>query len=157
MELFLSHATADADLVGLITSRLEPLGVVVYAAEHDNQAGTNVHAKVADALRRCDLMVVLLTAAGYNSHYVHQEIGFAQRANKLTIPMVTSVAARRGLGMLEGIEYIQVDEDEPSEALQKLSHRVAHIKHSRQQRHDDLVVAALALVAIGIIIMALGD
>jgi hypothetical protein len=71
--------------------------------------------------------------------------------------MVTSAAARQGLGMLEGIEYIQVDEDEPSEALQKLSNRVATIKQSRQQRHDDLVLAGLALVAIGIIIMSLGE
>ena len=90
MELFLSHATVDGRLVGLITDRLEPLGVSVYTAEYDNQAGKNVHAKVAEAIPRCDLVVVLLTAAGYDSKYVHQEIGYARRAGKLTIPLVTA-------------------------------------------------------------------
>jgi hypothetical protein len=46
MQLFLSHATADNALVALIHAEPAPLGTAVYLAEHDNQAGVNLHAKI---------------------------------------------------------------------------------------------------------------
>ena len=94
MQLFLSHATADSELVGRIHTELTPLGTAVYLAEHDNQAGTNVHAKIVDALRASDLVIVLLTQAGFDSRYVQQEIGAALNAGKLVIPLVTGAVAR---------------------------------------------------------------
>lgn len=89
MELFLSHATADTALVSTLAVKLQPLGVRLYATEHDGQAGVNVHDKIKDAIRRSDLVIVLLTEAGYMSNYVMQEIGFSQQTNRLTIPIVT--------------------------------------------------------------------
>jgi hypothetical protein len=155
MELFLSHATSDAAIVSDIRSRLAAVGVGVYTAEHDVRAGHNVHDKIDQAIRRCDVMVVLLTKAGNDSSYVHQEIGFAKRAVKLIIPVVTPEVARAGLGMLEGIEYIVVDENDPSSALHVLSGRIEQL--ARQKDRDDLLKAALVMVAIGIVIIALRE
>jgi hypothetical protein len=86
---------------------------------------------------------------------VHQEIGFAKRAGKLIIPVVTPEVARADLGMLEGIEYIVVDENDPSSALHVLSGRIEQL--SRQKDRDDLMKAALVMVAIGIVIVALSE
>lgn len=70
MELFLSHATSGAAIVGEIRSRLAALGVGVYTAEHNVRAGHNVHDKIDQAIRHCDVMVVQLTKAGNDSSYV---------------------------------------------------------------------------------------
>jgi hypothetical protein len=155
MELFLSHATRDAAIVDEIRSRLAAVGVDVYTAEHDVRAGHNVHDKIDQAIRRCDIMVVLLTKAGNDASYVHQEIGFAKRAGKLIIPVVTPEVARAGLGMLESIEYIVVDENDPSSALHVLSGRIEQL--SKQKDRDDLMMAALVMVAIGIVIIAMRE
>ena len=58
--------------------------------------------------------------------------------------------------MLEGTEYIVVDEDEPAEALQKLSRRVSDVQANRQ-RQDQLVLAGIALLVIGVMILALNE
>lgn len=155
MELFLSHATSDAQLVAEVQTQLASLGVRVYTAEHDVRAGHNVHDKIDQAIRRCHVMVVLLTKGGNGSRYVHQEIGFAKRAGKMIVPVVTPEVARAGLGMLEGIEYIVVDEGDPSIALHTLSARIEQL--ARDKNRDDLVNAALIMVAIGVVIIALSE
>jgi hypothetical protein len=155
MELFLSHATTDAQLVAEIRRQLASLGVNVYTAEHDVRAGHNVHDKIDLAIRRCHVMVVLLTKAGNGSRYVHQEIGFAKRARKMIVPVVTPEVARAGLGMLEGIEYIVVNEADPTVALHMLSARIDQV--ARDKNRDDLMNAALIMVAIGVVIIALSE
>lgn len=155
MELFLSHATSDAQLVAEIRTRLASLGIKVYTAEHDVHAGHNVHDKIDQAIRRCHVMVVLLTRAGDHSRYVHQEIGFAKRAGKMIVPVVTIEVAHTGLGMLQGTEYIVVDEADPSAALHSLSGRIEQL--AREKNRDDLMTAALVMVAVGVVIMALRE
>lgn len=155
MELFVSHATSDAELVAEIRTRLKGLGVFVYTAEHDVRAGENVHSKIDQAIRRCHVMLVLLTKAGYDSRYVHQEVGFARRAGKLIVPLVTADVARDNLGMLEGTEYIVLDENDPFEALQPLSRRIDQL--ARERKSEELITAALVMVAVGVIILAMRE
>lgn len=153
MELFLSHATSDGALVRRIRKTLSGSGVRVYTAEDDRRAGDNVHEKIDQAMRRCDFMVVLLTDAGNRSRYVHQEIGFAKRAGKLIVPVVTAEVALTGLGMLEGTEYILVNEADPSAALSDLASRIERL--ARQQRVDTLVMTGLIMFAVGAVIIAM--
>jgi hypothetical protein len=157
MELFLSHATADRTLTDLIIERLRAVGVSVYATEHDGKAGHNVHSKIQAAIRRADLVVVLLTERGDGSRYVHEEIGYAKRDGKLIIPLVSAAVARNGLGMLEGTEYIVVDDEDPAEALHRLSKRIDDIAEQRARKNGDLLVASLVLVTIGIVLLAMSE
>ncbi|WP_459982148.1 toll/interleukin-1 receptor domain-containing protein [Nocardioides sp. AN3] len=155
MELFLSHATRDEQLVAEVVSRLDAAGVQTYLAERDGRAGTNVHSKIEAAIRRSDLVIALLTEAGGSSSYVHQEIGYARRAGKLIIPVVTAGMADHGLGMLEGTEYIVVDEAVPSAAILQLSERVTQLAQAKSRR--DQLDAALLIVALGIVILTVLD
>jgi len=155
MELFLSHATRDQDLAAQVTSRLEGAGVRTYLAERDGRAGENVHAKIEAAIRRSDVVIALLTEAGGASRYVQQEIGYARRAGKLIIPVVSVAVAGSGLGMLEGTEYIVVDEEAPAEALLNLGDRVTQLAHAKNRR--DQLNVALLVVALGLLILTLLD
>jgi len=164
----MSHATADAALVNAIIARLRPLGVSVYATEHDGHAGVSVHEKVKAGLLRADLVVVLLTRSGYTSNYVMQEIGFAQRDGKLTIPIVTPDTRREDLGMLSGLEYIVVDEASPALGIESLALRIERIAHAhrerqsaelsqRQRRQENIQTAALVLAVVGIILLTMSE
>jgi hypothetical protein len=101
-----------------------------------------------------------LTRAGDASRYVHQEIGYAKRAGKVIIPIVTADVASSGLGMLEGIQYISVDATDPSAALHALGARIEELASGQRLRQDafaDVAVAALVMVAIGLILIAMAN
>jgi len=70
--VFLSHATADAKHVALVSRQIEALGIDVYLAEHDPKPGTSIAHKVEEALKRCGAVVVLVTSTSLNSAYVQQ-------------------------------------------------------------------------------------
>lgn len=100
-------------------------------------------------------MVVLLTKTGYDSRYVHQEIGFAKRDGKIVVLVVTAEIAHEDLGMFGGIEYILVDEAGPSDAVRTLNARIEQL--AREKSRDEALTLVLAMVAVGVIIMALRE
>lgn len=136
-QLFLSHSTSDAHLVEAIDTQLAALGVETYATEHDNRAGANVHDKIKDAIADSDIIAVLLTGGGHDSRYVHQEVGFGLGKDKLVIPIVTMDTKKLDLGMLQGVEYIEVDEHNPTAALDRLVQRVSAWLQEQQQLEEE--------------------
>ncbi|HEY1820174.1 MAG TPA: toll/interleukin-1 receptor domain-containing protein [Trebonia sp.] len=150
MELFLSHASKDAQAVGMVRVQVEALGVQVYLAEHDNQAGDRLSAKVEQAISRCDAMLVLLTASGYDSRYVQQEIGFAKGRGKLIIPLLDPALTNADLGLLDDIEYILFDSGSPSDGLARLGERVDALARQNKATQEQalMLVAAVALIAL---------
>jgi hypothetical protein len=106
MLIFLSHASRDSAAAAAVNSQLASLGHRTYLANHDQRAGERLSVKVEEALRSCDLMIALLTPAGFDSNYVQQEIGFARGQGKLVVPLVDPRAVRGDLGLLDGVEYI---------------------------------------------------
>jgi hypothetical protein len=139
MQIFLSHATKDADLVGRVARSIRNLGVKVFLAEEDDRAGANVHKRIAESTK---------------SAYVQQEIGYAKRDGKLILPLVTSAAAQTDLAMLSGIEYILVESSQPDEALERVAKRVKGIQ---QKRADDLVFTGAVLAVLGLLLVGLSS
>jgi hypothetical protein len=137
MILFLSHASSDRTLGEAIKEHVARLGVETYLAEHDNKAGASLSDKVNAALRRSQLVVVLLTRAGFDSTYVQQEIGAARHARKLVIPMLDESVEghRERLAMLSGLEWIPLDPNAPADAVAALASRVAEIA-AEQEAQD---------------------
>lgn len=158
--VFLSHSNEDADHVNRVKGQVAPLGVDLYAAEHDVQAGHNLEGKVLAAIRESDALVVLLTVDGAESAYVQQEVGAAKAAGTLVIPLVAVGVDRTRLGMLQGIEYIEFDPRQPEEAMDKLTLRLGKLLREKQnldtqtlrsQRDLALVLAAV----LGLILLAI--
>jgi hypothetical protein len=107
---FLSHATADRDWVLWLADHARALGVEPYLAEHDHQAGRLLSDKVVEAIESSAAVIVLLTANGYDSKYVQQEIGIARGARKLVIALVdVALDPPADLALLEGIEHVRFD------------------------------------------------
>jgi hypothetical protein len=143
MQIFLSHATGDREVIAEISKQLNRIGVRVYLAEHDNQAGGPLADKVQAALAASDLVVALLTPAGYDSVYVHHEVGGARLAGKMVIPLVDESVRRSDLGALVGLEYIVLNQQAPEIAMNLLTERVVALL---QAQADLATVAAVAAV-----------
>lgn len=122
LEVFLSHATSDVQHTELVRRQIEALGARVYLAEHDPQPGTSLAEKVDAALQRAALVVVLVTSTSVNSNYVQQEIGAARAYRKPIIPIIDSrIAGKIDLGMLAGLEYLELDVSQPAEAMARIT------------------------------------
>lgn len=141
VQIFLSHATSDHDLVGQIKVAIGDTADV-YCTEDDVKAGVNVHDKIRAQIRKSDLVVVLLTGLAADRIYLHQEIGAAKQAGKLVIPLVGNDVPHSSLGMLEGTEYIRIDPDS-GDWLPRLRSRVEGI-----QRMEQSLAAALGVVLV---------
>lgn len=103
--------------VDAVDRQLTAIGVESYVAEHDQRAGERLSDKVETALRRSDLVVAILTPAGYDSRYVQQELGVARGCGTLVIPLVHPDLADADLGLLSDVEYIVFDPMKPHEGL----------------------------------------
>jgi len=121
VEVFVSHATKDEAHVALVRQQMEALGISVYLAEHDPQPGTVLAEKVRAAIHRCQAVLVLITTASINSAYVQQEIGIAQECGKPIIPVVEKGIDVGQLGVLQGVEYIELDLEAPAETMAKMT------------------------------------
>ncbi|MGH8499530.1 MAG: toll/interleukin-1 receptor domain-containing protein, partial [Methylococcales bacterium] len=76
MQVFISHASTDAQLAKRIANVLRESGLKVW---DDAQIlpGDNWGAKLADALQESDAMVVLLTPNSVGSPNLSYEVGYA--------------------------------------------------------------------------------
>jgi hypothetical protein len=119
--VFLSHATSDHTQVTLVRQQIEALGISVYLAEHDPKPGTVLAEKVRDAIRRSHAVVVLITTSSVNSAYVQQEVGIAHECGKPLVPIIEKGIDTRQLGILQGLEYLELDPSQPAETMARMT------------------------------------
>jgi len=121
LEVFLSHATGDAEHIALVRPQIEALGISVYTAEDDPKPGTIVADKVETAIERSAAVIVLITKNSIESTYVQQEIGIAHRCRRPIVPIVEKGIDTRRLGIPQGVEYLELDLAHPAETLAKMT------------------------------------
>ncbi|MGE5527210.1 MAG: toll/interleukin-1 receptor domain-containing protein [Methanosarcina sp.] len=121
LDVFLSHATSDLEHVALVQRQIEALGIRVYLAEHDPRPGTSIAGKVEAAIKRCHVVVVLITTNSINSAYVQQEVGIAHAHSKPIFPIVDKNVDPAALGMLREVEWLELDVHQPAEAMARIS------------------------------------
>jgi hypothetical protein len=158
VEIFLSHNTRDRHWCEWLRDSAKKVGVSAYLAEHDSSPGTNLAKRVTDALDRSDAVVVLITNNSVSAPYVNQEIGYALKARKLIIPLVQPGVSVEKLGMLQGIEYIPFDFDNPNDghsqliaALQKLV-----LMQTGKKAQKDAVIFGLGVLGLILLGRSLG-
>jgi hypothetical protein len=126
-QVFISHATRDRVWVDRVAKQVVAMGIHPYLAEHDPQLGRLLSDKVQEEISHSAAMLVLLTEAGHDSNYVHQEIGYALANGVLVIALVAPEIDRTTLGMLGGIEYLPFDFDDPKDAIAPLTQALLRI------------------------------
>lgn len=149
--IFLSHSAADAKWVKWIKANAQQVEIEVYLYEHDPQPGLLVANKLQEAIKACDALVVLLTDNSQFSPYVHQEVGAAKALSKRVIPLVQPGVSQSSLAMLQGVEYIPFDFQNPQPALSTL---LGHLQGAKQGKESGQALLLLvgALVVGGLLL-----
>ena len=153
--VFISHSMNDQGPVAYVRGLVEAHGLKVYLAEHDPQPGRVLADKVRRNILACDAALVLLTHASIDSRYVHQEIGVAQGAGKLIVPLVHPELIDEDLAMLDGLELLVFDPDHPGGSADLVGQlkRIA----DRANLRDALVAMTVAALVVGLLYVALSD
>jgi hypothetical protein len=144
--IFLSHSGVDQRWVQWIADNARNIDINVYMYEHDIQPGTSIALKVQSAIENCQALVVLLTPNSEYSPYVQQEIGFAQAKGKPIIPLVQPGVSPRCMAMLEGVEYISFNPENPELALSHLLNYLGRLKEARET--DQAILMGLGTLFI---------
>jgi hypothetical protein len=146
-KVFLSHSSLDTEWVRWIAANAEQVGIEVYLYEHDPQPGRLVADKIETEIQSCDALVVLLTGSSESSPYVQQEVGYAEGMKKVVVPLVQPGVSQEKLAMLQGIEYIQFDFQNPQPGLATLLEYLQKAKLSKEESQALLAVGALVETA----------
>lgn len=145
-KIFLSHSQQDELLAEKLRNQLEQMNSKVYMFEHDQQLGTNIANKLEKEIRSSDIAFVLLTTHSKSSAYVQQEIGYAKGAGVRLVALVETGIDPSQLGMLAGIEYINLYPSNPDKSISDAQTYVHN--HDIQRLYMQEAVLILLAVAV---------
>lgn len=119
--VFISHSSEDLPWVDIIARQLQLHGITPILAQ-DVRPTTDpqyITDKVKGLIQQSDCVVVLLTKAGVQSNWVHQEIGYALDKKPL-IPVAEGGTHPSKLAFLQGVEYVTFYPDDVELSAQVL-------------------------------------
>jgi hypothetical protein len=123
--VFVSHSTIDVRIIKQLKNSLKTKGIEAYIAELHPQAGKPITSKIKWGIESSHLVVALLTKYGSNSHWVSQEIGYAERAGKLIIPIIEEGVTPTGFML--GIEYFLLKKNNPIATIKKATDYIVDV------------------------------
>ncbi len=122
MQVFISYAFDDREIMNLMKTCLQMRGIKVYTAEHDPQLGKPLFEKIQIAIENSDALIAIVTR-GNPSASVNQEVGYARRAS---IPVIPFVEKDTRIGfMLGDIERMQFDRNNVKQGCEKVASYIA--------------------------------
>ena len=87
--VFISYSTKDLTLVQHVQRALHsPPAVEVFVAEYSVPPGQPLPTPIVDAVKQCDVYVLVWSRESQVSPWVHEEIGMARGLGKPIIPLV---------------------------------------------------------------------
>ena len=119
MKIFISHALIDSELIENIKINLEPHSIDLLIAEHYVDMQNTISQKIEYMIKSCDVALFLLTENGFNSKFVHQEIGYMQSLKKPMLQLVQVGLEDKISGFIYGKDYIPYDPKKPELALNR--------------------------------------
>ena len=152
MKVFLSHAIADKDLILALKKRCSKNGLQLLIAEHSIGLNKTITEKIELMIKDSAVALFLLTANGDESKFVQQEIGYVQSIKKPALYIVQK--GKQVTGFAYGRDYIELDPENPDEAIKKALNRLLlHWKklqeiEIQERKNAGLFIAALVAFAL---------
>lgn len=144
-KVFISYSTKNLGIVQWAHTTLAQPGLTeVFAAEYSVAPSAVLNKEIIQAIRSCDLFVLLWTQEARASDYVPQEIGIAVDANKTILPVVMEDNLPVP-GFISGLKYLPAHRNFEA-SFQWLTQFVRE-NATRQQNNQNL--AALVAMLIG--------
>ena len=151
MKIFISHAISDKKLIQTLINSISPLGIQLLVAEHYISTRSNITTKIEQFIDKSDLAIILLTENGFNSNFVHQEIGYIRKARKPLIQIVENGHENKITGFIYGRDYLKYDPKNPDLLVDQLRNLLIKIRNQKlkaaHQKKIQQVNANRALIA----------
>lgn len=144
--VFVSYSTRDLALATHVKQLLESSGATVFVAEYSLLAGANLTPDILQAIKDCDLFILLWSDNAKASEWVPQEIGAAKVLGKPVIPVLLHPGANAP-GFLQGLKYLPLHSN-PERALAWLHQHVASKVQEKAQGQLWLGIAGVVLWVI---------
>jgi len=143
MKIFITHSEKDIELARKLKESLKD-DCEIYIAADDIQPGRSLPDKIVTNIKSSNYLIGLITRDAVSSQWVQQEIGIAKANNIPIIPLVEPGVKIKGV--LEGIEYITLDRNNPYKTLNNLREYIHRKK--KQKQTDEIIIIALALISL---------
>ncbi len=150
-KVFISHSTGDLGVVYQFSDSLQMNGLQTYVAELSPQPGVELPNKIENAINWSDCVIAIMTKNGDRSAWVNQEIGYAQKANRLIVPVVEKGVELKGF--ISNLEYISFTTTSPELAISEVTDYLVKLKANKEQQDNlkaglFILFGVLALAAI---------
>ena len=123
--VFLSHAAEDQELAWDIARRLRSAGLTVITAPEPPTPSQDQRASVREAIRHADAVISLVTPAALKSDWTMVELGMADGADKVVLPVIAGLANQPLPLLLRA--YRTVPYDRLDAAIRRLTRQLAEV------------------------------
>ncbi len=110
MEVFISHANADRNIAENIKELVEKTGATAILSTYEINPTKTIIDKVKDAIRSCDLGIILWTQNSRGREWILQETGALAIVNKPLTVFVADDIGPMG-GIVEDLQYIRLNDE----------------------------------------------
>ncbi len=144
--VFISYSTRDLTVVESVADVLSKIpGVEYFLAKYSLQPGTPQTPAIMNAIKACDMYLLIWSDASQSSEWVLQELGAAQASGKTIVPVMLQDRENARLpDSIRDLNWLSAYPDvDPAEWLDKLQRRV--MQSATQQQLND--IAALTILA----------
>ncbi len=135
-KVFISYSTKDLPKVNHIKNMLEHSSIEVFVAEYSLLPGQPLSEKIINAIKSCNLFILLWSSSARDSEWVPQEIGIAKSSVKTILPVVLEPNLSLP-GFISNLKYLNVYQN-PEKALEWLQTNVFR-QAEEQQKNEGLV------------------
>lgn len=144
-KVFISYSTKDFPLVEHVRNLLQNSSVEVFVAEYSVMPGELLTAEIINAIKNCNLFILLWSRNSKESEWVPQEIGIAASERKPILPAVLHSDISLP-GFIRDLKYLPVYKN-PEGALSWLRANVFEQAQKKEQT-DGLVWLSLGAAVV---------
>lgn len=146
--VFVSYSTSDLDTANALRTWITHAGAQVFLAEYSVIPSAPLATEIIQAIKRCDLFLLLWSHNAQGSEWVPQEIGIAKGADKPIMPVVM----HEGLelpGFIRNLKYLALHKDPQASVRWLHDHVVARMKKKDEDGWVALGVFGAILLVLG--------
>lgn len=142
--IFISYSTKDFHIVESVRHALSNVPCNVFIAEYSAPAGAPLNQSILDAIKTCDLFILLWSQNSRTSEWVPQEIGVAKGLAKPILPIVLDQSLNLP-GFIRDLKYLPLQTNS-TEAIEWLQQHVFQMVRSKEQTQGLVLVGLVVLV-----------
>lgn len=144
-EVFISYSTNDLPVVEHIRKTIESPSVKTFVAEYSVSPGSRLAPSIIDAIKKCDLFVLIWSKNSKISEWVPQEIGVAKGDNKTILPLLLQKDLHLP-GLIKDLKYLPAY-DAPEKWLPNFRNEISS-KAEKQELIKIGIILCIGLAAL---------